>query len=238
MKKRMVQQACALALSGAMLLGLAACGNSGTDAPAQTPDNTAGDTASQDAAATTPEAPADTTASGDVDELYWFSDVAGWGPATANWSVDESPATRYIKENIGLTLKIEQPPTDASTKLGLMLASDDLPDLMSITNSDMYRELVAADKVWDMQTFLETYDPDSHLLKDFPADIRQALVDVYGDWYSYPSHMESKNNREVFPPDDEIWVNVVEKGSNGCIMFNTEIMDALGITPEDRKSVV
>ena len=105
--------------------------------------------------------------------------------------------------------------------------------MMSISDSDMYKQLVAADKVWDMQTFLETYDPDSHLLKDFPADIRQALTDVYGDWYSYPSHMESKNNREVFPPDDQIWVDVVEKGSNGCIMFNKEIMDALGITAED-----
>lgn len=229
MKKRMVQQICTLAVSGAMLLGLAACGSApqaGSDTRAETP-------ATQDADTAEPAAPADTTASGDVSELYWFSDVSGWGPATANWSVDESPATRYIKDNIGLTLKIEQPPTDASTKLGLMLATDELPDLMSITNGDMYRELVAADKVWDMKTFLETYDPDSHLLKDFPEDIKQALTDVYGGWYSYPSHMESKNNREVFPPDDEIWVNVVEKGSNGCIMFNTEIMDALGITPED-----
>ena len=170
---------------------------------------------------------------GDVSEMYWFSDVAGWGPATANWSVDESPATVYIKENLGLTLNIEQPPTDASTKLGLMLASGELPDVMSISDSDMYKQLVAADKVWDMQTFLETYDPDSHLLKDFPDDIRKALTDVYGNWYSYPSHMESKNNRKVFPPDDQIWVDVVEKGSNGCIMFNKEIMDAVGITPED-----
>ena len=171
--------------------------------------------------------------SGDVSELYWFSDVSGWGPATANWSVDESPATVYIEENLGLSLNIEQPPTDASTKLGLMLASGELPDVMSITDSDMYKQLVEADKVWDMQTFLETYDPDSHLLKDFPDDIRKALTDVYGNWYSYPSHMESKNNRKVFPPDDQIWVDVVEKGSNGCIMFNKEIMDAVGITPED-----
>ena len=29
------------------------------------------------------------------------------------------------------------------------------------------KQLVAADKVWDMKSFLETYDPDSHLLKDF-----------------------------------------------------------------------
>ncbi|MCI9662500.1 MAG: extracellular solute-binding protein [Lachnospiraceae bacterium] len=234
MKRRMLQQICALALTGTMLLGLTACGSSSPDTPAQTPDNSAEENSSS--AEETKDTGAESAASsgsGDVSELYWFSDVSGWGPATANWSVDESPATVYIEENLGLSLNIEQPPTDASTKLGLMLASGELPDVMSITDSDMYKQLVEADKVWDMQTFLETYDPDSHLLKDFPDDIRKALTDVYGNWYSYPSHMESKNNREVFPPDDQIWVDVVEKGSNGCIMFNKEIMDAVGITPED-----
>lgn len=234
MKRRMLQQICALALTGTMLLGLTACGSSSPDTPAQTPDNSAEENSSS--AEETKDTGAESAASsgsGDASELYWFSDVSGWGPATANWSVDESPATVYIEENLGLSLNIEQPPTDASTKLGLMLASGELPDVMSITDSDMYKQLVEADKVWDMQTFLETYDPDSHLLKDFPDDIRKALTDVYGNWYSYPSHMESKNNREVFPPDDQIWVDVVEKGSNGCIMFNKEIMDAVGITPED-----
>ena len=232
MKRRMLQQICALALTGSMLFGLTACGSSNPDTSA--PGNSTEDgSSSPQEASDAEDKSAASSGGGDVSEMYWFSDVAGWGPATANWSVDESPATVYIKENLGLTLNIEQPPTDASTKLGLMLASGELPDVMSISDSDMYKQLVAADKVWDMQTFLETYDPDSHLLKDFPADIRQALTDVYGDWYSYPSHMESKNNREVFPPDDQIWVDVVEKGSNGCIMFNKEIMDALGITAED-----
>lgn len=231
MKRRMLQQLCALALSGAMVFGLTACGGSGSDSPAAE-SGSEQDSSEQETDAAEPESTSSDT-SGEVSEMYWFSDVSGWGPATANWSVDDSPATNYIRDNLGLTLKIEQPPTDASTKLGLMLASGELPDVMSITDSDMYKQLVEADKVWDMQTFLETYDPDSHLLTDFPSDIRQALTDVYGNWYSYPSHMESKDNRKVFPPDDQIWVDVVEKGSNGCIMFNKDIMDAVGIAPED-----
>ena len=71
------------------------------------------------------------------------------------------------------------------------------------------------------------------MLTDFPEDIKQALIDTYGGWYSYPSHMESADNRELFPPDDQVWVDVVEYGDNGCIMFNKDIMDALGITQED-----
>lgn len=225
-RKRNGKGLCALALAGIMAFSLSACGSSAQTGAAGTQSGqseAAGETAQAGTAA----------ASEGTGELYWFSDVSGWGPATANWSVKESPATQYIEENFGLTLKIEQPPTDAITKLGLMIASGELPDVMSITDADMYKQLVAADKVWDMKSFLETYDPDSHLLKDFPEDIKQALTDTYGGWYSYPSHMESKDNREVFPPDDQVWIDVVEKGSNMCIMFNKEIMDALGITRED-----
>lgn len=218
MKRKYVKSFLAAALAGVMALGLAACGSDSTD-NSKTGSSTTG-----------------SSTAGGTDELYWFSDVSGWGPSTANWKTEASPATEYIEENFGLTLNVEQPPTDASTKLGLMIASGDLPDLMSITDSDLYKQLVSAGKVWDMKTFLETYDPDSHLLKDFPEDIKQALVDTYGDWYSYPSHMESADNREIFVPDDQVWVDVVEKGDNSCIMLNKDIMDAVGITEDDVKT--
>lgn len=231
MRKKKVMQLCALITAGVMLF--AGCGSSdgsGTGNDAQSAAN-AGD--STDNAESASGSTGQTQTNGDTSEIYWFSDVSGWGPETANWSVDESPAIIYMRENLGITLKIEQPPTDADTKLGLMIVSDDLPDIMSITNQDIYKQLVEADKVWDMQTFLETYDPDSHLLNDFPADVRQALTDTYGNWYSYPSHINSADSRVTFPPDDQIWIDVVEKGNNCCIMFNKEIMDALGITEED-----
>ena len=148
MRRHVLQKMCALALAGTMVLSLGACGSAET--------GTAGTQAAQ-SEASGENAPADASASSEgTGELYWFSDVSGWGPATANWSTKESPATEYIEENFGLTLKIEQPPTDATTKLGLMIASGELPDMMSITDADIYKQLVAADKVWDIKTFLET----------------------------------------------------------------------------------
>ena len=169
-------------------------------------------------------------AEGDTSEVYWYSDVAGYGPA--NWNTDSSPALDYIRDNIGLTFNLEQPPTDAATKLGLMLATNDLPDIISITNSDSMKDLINAGAVWDMQEFLEKYDPDSWLLEGYPEDHKQALIDRFGGWYSLASHIETADNRKVFPPDDECWVDVVEKGTNSCIMFDKSIMDALGITEE------
>lgn len=41
-------------------------------------------------------------AEGDTSEVYWYSDVAGYGPA--NWNTDSSPALDYIRDNIDLHL--------------------------------------------------------------------------------------------------------------------------------------
>lgn len=163
-------------------------------------------------------------------EIYWFSTVTGFGPA--NWNVDDSPGLQYIRDEIGLTFNLEQPPTDAATKLGLMIATNDLPDLMSVASADITQQLIDSGMVWSMEEFLAEYAPDSWLLTDFPADAKQALIDQYGGWYTLPSHLETKDNRTLYPPNDPVWVDVAEKGSNMCIMFNKEIMEALDITEE------
>ena len=69
MKRRMLQQICALALTGTMLLGLTACGSSSSDTPAQTPDNSAGESSSSADETKDTAAESDAfAASGDVSE--------------------------------------------------------------------------------------------------------------------------------------------------------------------------
>lgn len=228
--KKNVHKIVASFLSASIFISLAACGNGGT---AET--GTDRDSTSTNGNETGNEQTENTDDS--VEVLNWFSDVSGWGPATANWSVSDSPATAFIRDEFGLTLNIEQPPTDPATTIGLMIATDDLPDLISISNQDTYRQLIEGNKVWELDDFFSEHDAESHLLTDFPADIKGALVDTYGAWYSYPSHMESVDNRANFPPNDQIWIDVVEKGDNSAIMFNKDIMDELGITAEDVSTV-
>ena len=120
----------------------------------------------------------------------WFSDVSGWGPA--NWNgVSSSPLLDAMQEQFGASFEIEQPATDAATKLALMIATNDLPDLMSITDSTTIAQLIESGYVYTIPEFMELYDPDSHLLVDFPEDVKKAIVDAYGDFWFFPSHMES-----------------------------------------------
>ena len=162
----------------------------------------------------------------------WFSDVSGWGPA--NWNgTDTSPLLDAIRDQFGAEFVIEQPATDASTKLALMIATNDLPDLISITDSTTIAQLIESGYVYTIPEFLQQYDPESHLLKDFPEDVKQAITNAYGDFWFFPSHMESVDHRETYPLCSEVYVNNVVYGVNSAIMLNSKIMEDLGITQED-----
>ena len=221
MKRNGTNKFIAAAMAGVMLAGLFGCGSaSGVDTSAE----------SGTAAGT--ESGAEAVSAGAAD-VYWFSDVTGWGPNGWEKGVTTSPFLDAVKEETGITFTIEQPPTDADTKLGLMIASNDLPDLISITDADTIKQLIQSGKVWSMEEFLQTYDPESHLLTDFPEDIKKAVTYKFGGWYSVPSHMNSNDNRKVNPPSSQVYVDNVTKGHNSAIMFNQTIMDELGITQED-----
>lgn len=164
--------------------------------------------------------------------IDWFSDVSGWGPA--NWNgAETSPLMDSIKENFGVSFEIEQPATDADTKLALMIATDDLPDLISITDNETITQLIESGYVWTIDEFMQQYDPDSHLLTDFPEDVKEAITNSYGDFWFFPSHMESVEHRETYPLCSETYVNNVVYGQNSSIMFNEKIMEDLGLTQED-----
>ncbi len=164
--------------------------------------------------------------------INWYSDVSGWGPA--NWTgVTSSPLLDALYEKYGVIMEIEQPATDAATKLALMIATNDLPDLISITDGETISQLIESGYVYTIPEFVEKYDPDSTFLQDFPADTRKAIEDAYGDFWFFPSHNDSVDHRETYPLCSEAYVNNVVYGVNSAIMFNTKIMEDLGITQED-----
>lgn len=223
MKRQYFQKALAVALAVSMTAALAGCGKE--NAPAASKTEGGADKKAEAQAAET---------AGEIQEVEvdWYSCVTGWGPAS--WQTDSSPLMDAIREKTGVSFRIEQPPTDAETKLGLMIASDDLPDLISLTaDTDTISQLIESGKVWKMEEFLQTYDPDSHLLTDFPQDIKETVIYKFGDWYAWPSHLESADMRKVYPITAQALLDNVTKGHNAAIMFNKTIMDELGITRED-----
>ncbi|MCE5342146.1 MAG: extracellular solute-binding protein, partial [Eubacteriales bacterium] len=165
-------------------------------------------------------------------DISWFL-VTGVVPSS--WDQSQY-VMRTITEKTGVTVSATTPADDADTKLNLMLVNGKLPDIVTLTNETLIKELIEADLVWDMQEFFETYMPDSHLINGgFPEDIKAALQARDGGWYSLPSHILSPENRTIWglnPKTEKLWLSTDYREGRGVI-FNKNIMDELGITEED-----
>lgn len=168
-------------------------------------------------------------------DISWFLSV---GVVPSTW--DESQyVMKTITEATGVTVSATTPADDPDTKLNLMIVSGELPDLITMTNQTLIKDMIDADLVWSLDEFFQTYLPDSHLLSGgFPGDVKEKLTSRDGGWYAFPSHILSPENREIWglnPSTKELWLSTDYRSNNG-IIFNRTIMDQLGITEDDVKT--
>jgi hypothetical protein len=160
----------------------------------------------------------------------WFSDVSYWDPPS--WSVEKGTVTGDITAETGLTLNISIPADNGDSRLSLMLINGNVPDIISITNKNMINHLVKSDKVWKMEDFLKTYAPYSHLRKEFPEDVKEALIKRDGDWFALPSHMESEDNKEIYPASDTYWSHASPYADGLTIIWNKSLLKRIGLTSD------
>ena len=142
-----------------------------------------------------------------------------------------------ITKKTGLTFSYNIPAQDGDTKLSLlMVSSSDFPDVITTVGPDMSQKLTKSGKVWKLEEFLKKYDPQSHLLKDFPADIKKQLVKRDGDWYAIPSHMASDDLKKQFPPSSSYFADKAKYGENKGIYINSNILKQAGLSLDDLKT--
>ncbi|MDF2648294.1 MAG: hypothetical protein K0Q73_4099 [Paenibacillus sp.] len=168
--------------------------------------------------------------------LNWFATAGGWNPP--QWTTEPGTVMGEQTKKTGLTFTYNIPAQDADTKLNLMMvsSSDAFPDVITTLGPDMGKKLVEAGKVWELEEFLNKYDPKSHLLKDFPADVKEQIVKHYGGWYAIGSHMVSDDARKVYPPSSDYFANVAKYAENKGVLVNANILKEAGIKLSDLKT--
>ena len=172
-------------------------------------------------------------ADGSVDKVVWFSDVDFWSPPL-KWNAEEGSIMGGITEATGLEFEMNIPAGDGSTKLALMIVNGELPDIMSLVDQTTIKELVSSGQVWQLEEFLQKYDPDSHLLNGgYAEDIKKLLIERDGDWYAYASHQTSPDNRKLYPPYSDYYSWINDYGENYGILWNDTVLKEFGLTPED-----
>ncbi|MBD0384088.1 hypothetical protein [Paenibacillus sedimenti] len=175
----------------------------------------------------TPAAPVD---------LTWFATVGGWNPP--QWTTEPGTVMGEQTKKTGLTFTYNIPAQDGDTKLNLMMvsSSDAFPDVITTIGQDMGKKLVEAGKVWELKEFLTKYDPESHLLKGFPEDVKKQMIKHYGGWYAIGSHMTSVDARKVYPPSSDYFADVAKYADNKGVLVNANIMKEAGIKLSDLKT--
>lgn len=167
-------------------------------------------------------------------QLTLFSDVEFWNPP--DWSLEEGSITRDITDETGVVVDVVDAVEDTNRQLSLMLVNNQLPDIISVTDSITQNQLVSSGKVWKLDELLKKYEPDSHLLKEFPGDVKYELKKRDGGWYAYPSHMTSADNRAIWKSGSAYDEEIVKYGGSLMIMWNKELLGQLGKTTEDLRT--
>jgi putative aldouronate transport system substrate-binding protein len=195
-------------------------------------------TTSKDPSSSAPQitqAAASATPTGAPVKANWFSDISFWTPPSP-WNSDPNSVEGTITKATGLTFELNVPAQDADTKLNLMIVSNALSDVITISNDVMVKKLIKADKVWNLEELLKKYDPTSPLLTTFPADLKKALTTRDGGWYAYPSHMDTPDARKLYPPSSEYFSDGAKYRSGYAIMFNEQLLKEAGLTLADVKT--
>lgn len=163
-----------------------------------------------------------------------FCDVDFWVPP--EWETEERTITGKITQKTGVVVDTNVPPQDANSHLRLMLANGQLPDVVSVTDGTTVSQLVSSGKVWDLEELLQQYLPDSHLLRDFPKDVREGLEQRDGGWYSFPSHLYCGDVTAIWPPSSQCYQDMVDYGYNNGILWNKKLLEELGLSIESLKT--
>lgn len=121
----------------------------------------------------------------DYTKITLYSDVSFWEPPL--WDTTEGTVTGDISAKTGVTVDVEVPTQEADTRLKLKIIDDELPDVMAVTDETTINQLITSGKVFRMDEFFETYKPDSHILKQFPEDVKKELIKRYLNFESFYS---------------------------------------------------
>ncbi len=195
-----------------MMVGCGKTEEEGT--PADDPKTATKDTA----------APAETTAEESAEDAggpAWKKDTS---PITLDWYVNETwfsnpegnLAHELIKEQTGVNINFIVPVGDAKQKLNTMIASNSLPDIVTLGwYEQQVPQLSTDDYVYALSDLADEYDP--YFWEVTSPDIVNWYKQADGKLYSYPCNGNTKADTDKY--------NVV---SNRSFLVRKDIYEAIG----------
>ena len=216
----MKKKALSLLLASAMVVSLAACGNSGSDSNQPAADsnnsgNAAADNSNSGNAAADSNNGGDAAATGDVDYHEVLGDtglnIVVNGTVTASLDNGQAEFKQQWEEAVGIPLTIQQMDHSGYTDaVGRLFASQEYPDAM-IMSADMFKQYAPTGILWDMSEAYENADfQERMILPTINENLKDSEGHLYGFAYAY---------------------------GNGCVTYVKQAwLDAVGMSIDDIKT--
>lgn len=152
--------------------------------------------------------------------LDWYINYSWY---TTTWGGNE--ASDAITEETGVSVNFIAPKGNEAEKLETMIASDTLPDLITLGWwEEQYHEMIDQEKVYALNELADAYEPAFFEAAD--ASVLDWYTKKDGNIYGYPNSFYS-------PEDMEIYDNIA---SNQNFLVRKDIYEAIGspdmTTPE------
>jgi putative aldouronate transport system substrate-binding protein len=152
--------------------------------------------------------------------INWFVDLSWWKWGGLEWGQDV--VSRIIKEKTGANITFIVPASDDGTQLATMIASDTLPDVITInawwssTNRALTNKMAAEGLILPMNDLIDKYAPEAW--KVIRPDVFSWYAEGDGKTYLLPnyaySNMDLAAGEQLVP--------------NGCFTVRKDLWEAIG----------
>lgn len=198
-----MQKSMALLLTLAMTVGvLSGCGASGEIAPVEenTTTESAVQTENEVEEVKSDVIPIDWEEIGwkaDPENLEWKAETdpvklsyyANFSWFSLNWEDDTS---KRVTEKTGVDLEFSKPVVDDNQKLNMMIAGNQLPDIMTLEKNDpAIQTMVEAGMLWSLDELIDEYAPQ--MREVLPAEILENYREKDGKTYQFTTWVQGKD---------------------------------------------
>lgn len=139
-------------------------------------------------------------------EFEIYMNYSWWKPEYP-WD-DNNKIAKYIKDKFGITIKWNRPSGDEDEKMNLMIVTNDLPEVVIMDRTDMWKKLIELKKIVPIDDYLGKYPGISSAIPNELMNMERVDGKMYGilNWIKTPEYL----------------------GGNGGYMINKQIYEQLG----------
>ena len=96
-----------------------------------------------------------------------------WYPE--EWEKDPGTGTGKITEQTGVAINYMVPDDNGDSRLSLMMINGKLPDIISVSDTNMIRHLIESGEVWKIEELIDVYKRQD---MRYSAGIRENIWDI------------------------------------------------------------